>query len=358
MKKSKIISIMTVILLSLVLSACTKSSDEKPAVDGDKPKVAVVVNQRFGDKGPMDDIAAGVARAEKDFGVEVKKIESESAAKFEEDVRAMAGAGYDLVITTFPYMSDATKLVAQEYPDTDFSAIFQFINNDETTIDNIWDTEFHGEQAFYLAGYAAGKLTTSNVVGLVIGGEEPTPNAEGNGFMRGVYEANPDATVEFAFVGSYEDPAKAKEITSAMISKGADVVQTNAGASNAGVVEVATEAGILVSGEITDFYDTYKGFYGIVGIGFGETAYESIRRAVEGEFEGGIHGVRDITNGGYFIDWDSFERFGNENEASGATLLEAVAEMKTKEQEIKDGTLEIEFNTDVPSWSNTKAKFQ
>ena len=39
--------------------------------------------------------------------------------------------------------------------------------------------------------------------------------------MRGVKDANPDATVEFAYVGSYEDPAKAKEITIAMIARDA-----------------------------------------------------------------------------------------------------------------------------------------
>ena len=64
----------------------------------------------------------------------------------------------DLVVTTFPYMSDATKLVAAEYPDVKYAAVFQFINDENTSIPNIWDTEFHGEQAFYINGYIAGSL--------------------------------------------------------------------------------------------------------------------------------------------------------------------------------------------------------
>lgn len=341
-------------------SGSTDSADSTEAQsdegDGEKLKVALVVNQKFGDKASMDDLAKGADQAAEDFGVEIKKLESAEASKFEEDVRAMSKAGYDLIITTYPYMTDATKLVAEEYPDTKYAAVFQSINDDSTTLDNVWDTEFHGEAAFYLGGYIAGKLTTSNHVGFVVGGEEPTPNAEGNGFMRGVLAANPDATVEFSYVGSYEDPAKAKEIASAMISKGCDVIQNDSGASNAGVVEACKDAGILCAGEITDYYDSYDGFYGIEGIGFGDTAYKAIEMLVNGEFSGGEHGIRDLSNGGYFMDWDSFQRFADANSDYADVMNEAIEEAKELEKQIIDGTLEVEFDTEVPSWDRIKAE--
>ncbi len=314
-------------------------------------KVAVVVNQKFGDKGPMDDLASGVDRAAADFGVTVKKLESASASNYEEDVRAMS-KDYDLVITTFGYMTDATKTVAAEYPDNNYAAIFQFINMDGTSIPNIWDTEFHGEQAFFINGYIAGKLTKTGTVGMIVGAEEPTPNAEGNGFMQGVKLANPDANVEFAFVGSYEDPAKAKEIAIAMIAKGCDIIQTDSGASNAGVIEACKDAGILCSGEITDFYDTYDGFFGVVGIGFGDTAYKAIEACVKGEFPGGEHGIRDLSNGGYFLDWATYERFAENNADFGEAMKTAIEEAKALEQDVQSGKVEVPFNTDVPNWAN------
>ena len=353
MKKRIFSMVMVMIMTASMLIACSpkKDSDSKEGDKGEKElKVAVVVNQKFGDNGPMDDLAAGADRAEKDFGVTVKKLESESAAKFEEDVRAMS-ADYDLVITTFPYMSDATKLIAAEYPETKYAAIFQFINVDGTSIENIWDTEFHGEQAFYISGYMAAKLTKTNKIGMVIGGEEPSPNAEGNGFMLGAKAANPDITVEIAYVGSYEDPAKAKEFTNAMISKGCDFVQTDAGASNAGVVEACKDAGILCSGEITDFYDTYDGFTGVVGIGFGDTLYKAVEMLVNDNFEGGEHGIRDLANGGYFMDWDSFERFADEHPEYGEEFKAIVEESKELQKQIEDGTVEVPFNTEVADWS-------
>ena len=253
-----------------------------------------------------------------------------------------------------PYMTDATKLVSQEYPDTKYAAIFQFVNGGEEKFDNIWDTEFHGEGAFYLGGYIAGKMTKSNHVGFIVGGEEPTPNAEGNGFMRGVLAANPDATVEFSYVGSYEDPAKAKEIASAMITKGCDVIQTDSGASNAGVVEACKDAGILCAGEISDYYDVYDGFMGIEGIGFGEVCYQAVEMLVNGEFTGGEHGIMDLANGGYFMDWDSFTRFAEGSEEYGELMKTTIEEAKELEKQIVDGTLEIPFDTEVPNWDRIK----
>jgi basic membrane protein A len=343
------VAVLMLLCLPLCLLSAGGAKDSKAGGSGGL-KVALVVNQRFGDNGPMDDLAAGADRAAKDFGVTVKRLESEPA-KFEEDIRAMARDN-DLVVTTFPYMSDATKLVSGEFPKTSFAAIFQFVNVGGTKIVNIWDTEFHGEQAFYISGYIAGLATKSGKVGMVIGGEEPTPNAEGNGFMRGVKAANSAATVEFSFVGSYEDPAKAKEITNAMISKGVDVVQTDSGASNAGVVEAAKEAGILCSGEITDFYDSYNGFYGRVGIGFGNTAYSAIEALAKKNYPGGAHGIRDLANGGYFMDWSSYERYAAKN----AGFADVVGKAKALEERITKGEVTVAFDTAVPLWSRIAAE--
>ena len=342
-------------MMAIFMTGCgSESSDE--GASNEKLKVALVVNQKFGDKASMDDLAKGADKAAEDFDVEIKKLESAEASKYEEDIRAMAEEGYDLIVTTFGYMTDATKLVAAEYPDTKFAAVFQTVNDGETTVDNIWDTEFHGDAAFYLGGYIAGKLTKTNHIGMIVGAEEPTPNAEGNGFMLGVKAANPDAVVEFSYVGSYEDPAKAKEVTSAMISKGCDIIQTDSGASNAGVVEACKDAGILCAGEITDYYDTYEGFYGIEGIGFGDTCYKAIEAIINGEFPGGEHGIRDLTNGGYFMDWDAFTRFADGNSEYGDTMKAAIEEAKELEAQIIDGSLEVPFDTEVPSWKRIKAQ--
>lgn len=363
--KKRIVSILLTAAMVMTLAAgCGGKSGSDGGDGGDSKeggdaeyKVALVVNQKFGDKASMDDLASGADQAAEDFGVEIAKVESQDASRYEEDIRAMADQGYDMIVTTYAYMTDATKLVAKEYPDTKFSAIFQTINDGEEKYDNVWDTEFHGEGAFYLGGYIAGLITKTDHVGFVVGAEEPTPNAEGNGFMMGVLAANPDAKVEFSYVGSYEDPATAKEVTSAMISQDCDVIQTDSGASNAGVVEACQEAGVLCAGEITDYWDTYEGFYGIEGIGFGDTVYKAIEAMINDEFVGGEHGIRDLTNGGYFMDWDAFNRFAEANSEYGEAMTDAIAKAQELEQQIKDGTLEVPFDTEVPNWDRIKTTY-
>lgn len=348
--KKKLSIFLAAVMLCLTVAGCGNKPAEPSASAGSEEtgamKVALVVNQPFGDNGSMDDLAAGADRAAADFGVEVAKLESDTAT-FEDDIRAMAQQGYDLIITTFGYMTDATVAVAQEFPDTKFCAVYQSINDDTTSYDNIWDIEFHGEQAFYIAGYMAGLYTESNMVGVQVGAEEPTPNAEANGFMSGVYASNPDATVEFAYAGGYGDPATAKEKAKAMIADGCDFIQNDSGASNAGVVEAAQEVGILTAGEITDYYNSYDGFMGIIGIGFGNVAYEAIENLVNGTFAGGQHSIFGLAEGGYYMMWDTYQRFADAN----PEFAETMAAGQEVEQKIINGEITVDYNTAAPSWT-------
>lgn len=352
----KILSIILAGAMILSLAACggSGSGEATTAAEGGAKsdlKVALVVNQPFGDKGSMDDLAAGADRAAADFGVEVYKLESDTAT-FEDDIRAMCEQGYNLIVTTFGYMQDATIAVSQEYPDVMFCAVYQSINNDETKLDNVWDIEFHGEQAFYITGYMAGLYTKSGKVGIQVGGEEPSPKAEANGFMMGVLAANPEASCDFAYAGGYGDPATAKEKALAMIANGCDFIQNDSGASNAGVVEAANENNILTAGEITDYWDTCKGFEGIIGIGFGNVAYDAIKALVEGSYPGGQHSIYGLAEGGYYINWESYDRFAAEN----ADFAEVIEKGKEVEEKIKAGEIEIPYDTDEPTWDAIVAK--
>jgi len=128
--KKKLIAILSIILIAAMLFGCAPKAQPTPTAEVTEPpatvapkKVVLIGAQRFGDKGPMDSMAAGLDQCATDFGFEVKKIESDSAAAYEEDIRGMANEGYDLIITTFPPMTDPTKTIAAEFPNTKFAAI-------------------------------------------------------------------------------------------------------------------------------------------------------------------------------------------------------------------------------------------
>lgn len=362
----RVFSLILCFCMVFALASCGKKTTTtssaapsgSPAASSQKQmKVILIGNQKFGDKGPMDDMAAGGERAAKDFGVEFKKMESEQA-KFEDDIRAAAQDGYDLIITTFPYMSDSTKLVAKEFPNTKFAAIYQSINTDAEKVPNLWDTVYQGQATLYVDGYMAGLSTKTNVVGVIIGGEEPGPNSEGNGFMQGVHDANPKASVEFAYA-SYEDTAKVKEVALAMIEKNCDFIQGDCGSADSGIMEAINETtskSVMGFSVICDFTSTCKNFAGSIGMGYGDAVYDAVKGLTSGSFPGGTTGIRDISNNGYYLDWPTYEAFAQRNTEYGTAFAAAITKGKDLEKQIKSGSLVIKYDTTVPDWSRISAK--
>ena len=209
-------------------------------------KLVLIGNQRFGDQGPMDAFAAGLDKCASEFGFEVSKLESIDPAGFEDDIRAIASEGADLIYTTFPPMTPAQVTVAKEFPDQKFRAIYQFINlpdaAPEDILANVESTEYQGHTVGYVLGVIAAHLSKSGKLGIVSGSDDPTVNAVDNGFAQGALSVNPDISVEFGVAGSYEDPAKGKEIALAMASRGVDVISTQAAKTQLGVIEGAKES--------------------------------------------------------------------------------------------------------------------
>jgi len=308
-------------------------------------KIVLIGNQKFGDQGPMDAMAAGLEKCQKEFGFEVHKLESPTPAQHEEDVRAMAKEGYGLIMTTFPPMTDATVTVAGEYPKTMFAAIYQFVNVGGKTVPNVFDTDYQGQQATYLLGKVAGQLTKSKKLGYVQGDESEPIRNERNGFVYGVKSVCSDCVVEFASSHSFEDPVKGKEIALAMISRGVDLIETAAALTQLGVLEAAKGAKILFIGDVGDNYKQYpEGFVGYLGVDFGANVYLACSTFSKGEFPAGTQGHMDVSNGGYYVPWDAIERFAKDNKAYTEVLTKAVVDGKTLEADIVAGKLVIPYD--------------
>jgi basic membrane protein A len=94
----------------------------------------------------------------------------------------------------------------------------------------------------------SGGLTKSDVIGVVAAMPIPEVNRIVNGYIEGVKQTNPDATVKVSFINSFFDPAAAKQAAEAQVAAGADVLF----AERAGVIEAAQEANIPVVGMMVD----------------------------------------------------------------------------------------------------------
>ena len=105
-------------------------------------------------------------------------------------------------------------------------------------------------QARYLAGFVAGSMTESNVLGYVAAHPFPEVIQEINGFALGVRKANPQARIKVVWLFSWFDPGKEKEAARALIDAGADVLAMHA--DSGAVPQVAEEMGVYVVGYNND----------------------------------------------------------------------------------------------------------
>lgn len=337
------------------------SKDTSEASDESGKRVALVVNQRFGDQSSVDIIASGVDKAAQEFGLEVKKLESTSTASHEDDIRSLAREGYDLIITTFPQMSEATLAVAKEYPDIKFAAIYQYINAEETEAENVWSSEYHGEEYFYVMGALGAYVSQTGHIGYVNAAESPSANASINALMLGALSVNPDIDVSFTYVGSFEDPAAGKEVALSMADGGVDYIVGDAAKTSIGCIEGAKEAGIAISTD-TNFdyaYDLYPdGYFASTGLGFDENAYMACKMLAEDSFTGGIMSPLGLKEGIYYIGYDALEKFSANGSKWGNIFKEkdAIAFVKDLEAKIVAGEITVPNDTSYPDFDSLKNK--
>jgi basic membrane protein A len=129
---------------------------------------------------------------------------------------------------------------ADKFPNTTFITIAgygQQLRKNVTGFANDWGAPT------YVAGAIAANMTKSNVVGYV-GGAEIPPTTQGDaGFAAGAKSVKPDIKVVSNIIGDFNDVAKAKAATAAMITDGADVIFPFLDAAVAGTYAAAKESG-------------------------------------------------------------------------------------------------------------------
>jgi basic membrane protein A len=220
----------------------------------DLPSVALVLHGNLGDKSFFDSAAAGVNQAAAELGVEVKIIEAGSdPSKWEPALLDAADAGYDIVIAGTFQMIDFVVKAAPEYPDQKFITFDTTPDFAACECSNVLGVMYQTSSAGYLAGWAAAKLSTSGVLGTIIGADFPTVTDFKVGFDQGAKAANPNVQILNADAGGvFNDPAKGKEMALAQLGQGADVIFPIAGATGIGALQAVKDAGKLAVGVDSD----------------------------------------------------------------------------------------------------------
>lgn len=100
----------------------------------------------------------------------------------------------------------------------------------------------------YLCGLVAGKMTKSNLVGVVAGKHDADVHRTVNAFLAGARAANAGVRAKVTFIDAWFDPPKARAAALAQVAAGADVIF----AERAGAIAAAKETGVLAFGDMVD----------------------------------------------------------------------------------------------------------
>lgn len=232
------------IVVALSLVGCSEAA--KPAPAG-KKKVILVTPEKIGVNPFFQQEADGLTKAAAEAGYEAKVVESADSASIETNLRAAVADGYDLIVTSSFEATDALTKVAKENPAKQFAIV-------DTVIDlpNVRNVVFREQEAAYLVGAVAGLSTKTNKVGIVVALDIPLLKKWTSGFSEGVKAVNPKAQVLINYVGSFTDPAKAKEIALQQFAAGADFINGASAVGDLGVFDAAKAKGFHASGQDVD----------------------------------------------------------------------------------------------------------
>lgn len=312
---------------------------EQTAATGSEFKVALISVQSFGDNGPADDMKAAVNRAAEELGVKTATYEALQADQYEESLRNFAQNDYNMIITAFPGMVQPLSAVARDFPDIKFVHIY---NSEDYGLNNVSSVDFATWEANYVCGVAAAMSADSNLIGHIVGAEDNTILANYNALLKGAQSVNPNAAVERVNAGTFDDPAKGKEIALSLYGKGAKVVIGDAGKTTLGMIEAAQESDAFIIGDASDHSAIAPGNVLMdTKIGFGNMVYAEIDKMVKGTFEPGITFASYANDGiGTFKNVTIGDNRKNGEDAEKLSAL--WKKIDEVEAQIKDGTLKIE----------------
>lgn len=225
---------------------------------------------------------------------EVNYLESKTDADYQTNIQTFIDEEYDLIICVGFMLADATREAAEANPEQ----LFAIIDDASIDLPNVACLMFAQEQASYLVGLVAGAVTESKTVGYVQGMVNDSMNLFGIGFIAGVLESCPEATVLQYNANSFTDIAAGSTAAKDMITKGADVIYQAAGGTGVGVINACDEGGIWAIGVDTDQSTLAPEHVLTSAMKRVDVASQDISKAVaEGNFTAGIH-MYDLSNGG------------------------------------------------------------
>ena len=294
MKAKKMMALMICTALTVSMTACGGKKQEKPADSKeDGIKIGLALNGGLGDKNFNDMGYEGMQRAAEELGVTFDYLEPETASDLLPNLRTLSETReYDLIIVLGISQSDAVNEIVMDFPEQKYSHIDSTVK-----AENVSSVSTKWQEQTFMAGVVAGMGTLSdmdkanedNVIGVILGQENPDLRKGVIGYKAGAMYVNPDVKVLEGNVNNFSDPDKGKEMALSMYNQGADFIQSIAGMSGMGIYNASKEQNRYSFGVGANVNYVEPDY--IVGTSarvVDEMVYNEVKAFVDGTWEAGV----------------------------------------------------------------------
>ncbi|PVE08900.1 BMP family ABC transporter substrate-binding protein [Limnohabitans sp. Rim28] len=226
----------------------------------------------------------GRKEIEKAFGDKVVTTFVEKvpeSADAERVIRDMAAQGNKLIFgTTFGYMEPMLKVAADNK-----GIKFEHATGYKTA-ENMRTYDSRTYEGAYMAGVIAGKMTKTNVLGVVASIPIPEVIRNINSYTMGAQSVNPKIKTKVVWVNEWFNPPKESEAATSLINQGADVLMQNTDSS--AVLQTAEKMGKRAFGWDSDM-TAYgpKAHLGSAVINWGPYYVKAVGEALDGKWSTG-----------------------------------------------------------------------
>jgi len=346
MKSKTFILMSLMVIAAMLLASCAPAAapTAAPAAETKKIKVVNLINGVQGDKSFFDSAVRGVNKAQTDFNLDVKTIEAGiDPAKWEPALDdAAANEDYDVLIVGTYQMIEFLQKVAPKYPDKKFFIYDTGPDYTKGKFENIYGITYKQNEGSYLAGYYAGLMTKTGTIGAVGGQDIPVINDFIVGYTQGAKAARADAQVIKQYAGSWNDPAKGKELALAMYQQGADIVFNVAGGTGVGIFQAAQEVSKYAIGVDSDQAtiiadtnpDQAKFIITSMQKNVDNSLYRALKMYTEGTVPWGKTEALGVKEGGVSLSINKFY--------DAVTSAEIKAKMEQLTKDMSDGKIQVD----------------
>lgn len=250
MRNKLYLSMVVLVLLSLLVSACAPAATPAPAAK--KWKMAAIFPGVITDADYNTLGYVGLTEVKSSLGVETVYSESVPVPDIDRVMREYVDQGANIIWTHGSQFLNQTLELAKKTPNVVFIAEGDSEMKDTPT--NFWlvDRNFH--LGYYAVGAIAAKATKTGKIGYIGGATLPFSYAEVHAMEQAIKDLNVKVEFKKVWSGDFNDPTKGRQLADAMIAEGVDVIVCSLNLGIFGVFEAAKAKGdsILVTAKYID----------------------------------------------------------------------------------------------------------